>query len=363
MKPRRGRLPVYARFRVFLSIACFPLLARAQISAARQFELSGDLPAAEQAYEAELKLRPAAATWLRLGLVRHLQNKFEPAIPALREALRLDPSLWNAHLFLGICLYRTNRFEPAAAELAAASRQAPAEGPGRDEIDYWLGASRIAARKPLSGLQSIEKLLARNPRHTAALELAARAYADLGSAIWNDVAERFFESPAGYEVHGHALESDGNLAGAIEAYRRSVALKPGRPGPRLEIGRLLLRQGAADEALAELRRELDLSPGDPEASYQAGLALSQLGRYGEAAPLLEAAGRWAGGNAEPLLALAQVHLALGNPARAAEAARKAVGIAPESEAAHELLVTALRESGFEESAEEEKSRWRRRAGK
>src|SRR5262249_57245283 len=84
-----------------------------QVPAARQAELSGDLPAAEKAYENELKVRPTAGTWQRLGLVRHLQNNFEAAIPALREATRLDPSLWTSHLFLGICLYRTNQFAQA----------------------------------------------------------------------------------------------------------------------------------------------------------------------------------------------------------------------------------------------------------
>ena len=175
------------------------------LSSARQAELAGDFPAAEKAYEEELKSRPSADTWQRLGLIRHLQSRFSAAIPAFREALRLNPSLWTSRLFLGMCLYRLNNFQEARLELERAGREVPSGDPGRDEIDYWLGATLIALKQPLAGLASVERVLARRNSRLDALELAVKAYADLGSNLWNGVAERSFESAAGYEVHGHAL--------------------------------------------------------------------------------------------------------------------------------------------------------------
>src|SRR2546430_14813003 len=130
-----------------------------QLQVARQAERAGTPPAAEKAYENELKVRPAAGTWQRLGLVRHLQNTFDAASQAFREATRLDPSLWTSHLFLGICLYRTNQFAQALSALEKAQRGAPRNQPGEDELDYWLGATRIALKRPLAGLQSLERLL------------------------------------------------------------------------------------------------------------------------------------------------------------------------------------------------------------
>src|SRR5262249_54512877 len=152
-------------------------------------------------YEQELLSRPSADTWQRLGLTRHLQSKFGLAIPAFREALRLNPSLWTSRLLLGMCLYRVNNFHEAQGELERAEREAPADDSGRDEIDYWLGATLIALKQPLAGLTRIERLLVRNPSRADALHLAVRTYADLGSSLWNQVAERHFESAAGYEVH------------------------------------------------------------------------------------------------------------------------------------------------------------------
>jgi len=304
---------------------------------ARRAELAGDFAAAEKAYELELAERPSAETWQRLGLTRHLQSKFAAAIPAFREALRLDGKLWTSRLFLGMCLYRVNQFAEAQAELERAQREVPADNPGRDEIDYWVGATLIARKQPLDGLAAIERLLARRPSRTDALELAVQTYAELGSNLWNQVAERSFDSAAGHEVHGHALEAEGKAEAALEAYRRSKALNPRRAGPGIAIGRMLLSQGKPAEAMAEVESELKLNPADPRACYYAGLAAIQLGKMKEAAPLLECADRWATYDPEPAIALAQVYLAAGRREEAESAVRRAQTLAPGSTAARELL--------------------------
>lgn len=212
-----------------------------------------------------LQAPPATADgWLKLGLTHHLRNDYATAMKAFQQALRLSPSLWTAHLFLGIGRYKTNQFQPALDSLAAADRLAPKFGPGRDEIDFWLGATRIALKQPLAGLKDLERLLARQPNHGDALPLAARTYAELASAVWNDVAERYPDSAPGWDVHGHALESEGNFPAALEAYRQARAINPKRPGPGVSMARLLLREGKKEEAAAALREELNLAPGDAE---------------------------------------------------------------------------------------------------
>jgi len=269
-------------------------------------------------------------------LTRHLQGKCDTAIPAFREALRLDPKRWPSHLFLGICLYRTNLFPAALQELETATGLAPASNPGRDDLDYWLGACRIALKQPLAGLASLERLLARNPGHVEALQLAAQTYSETASQLWNRVAEERFESGPGLEIHGHAMEAEGNIAAALDTYRQSSAVDPKRPGPHAALGRLLLFQGKPADAIASLTRS-----NQPESAYFTGLALIQLGRNAEAAPYLETAVQWAGHDAEPAIALAQVYLALGQKDKAAEAARRALALAPASRVARELLDSAV----------------------
>ena len=310
------------------------------LPSARQAETAGDFATAEKIYEVEVARHPTAEGWQRLGLTRHLQNKFESAAPAFREAIRLSPALWTSRLFLGICLYRTNDFKSAREELVQAERLSKQGEPGREEVEYWLGATLIALKQPLAGLQWIERLLARAPGRVDALQLAAQAYADLGSGLWNQVAETKPDSAAGYEIDGHALEAEGNTAAALDAYRRSQSLNPRRPGPGAAMGRLLLQTGKAGEARTVLARELSLNPHDPDASYYAGLAALQMGQTAEAAKLLETAVAWARVDAEPAIALAQVYLAMGRREAAAEAARTALLLAPGSTPARELLAAA-----------------------
>lgn len=265
--------------------------------------LPGDVAAQEQFYEKRVRETPTADLWQRLGLTRHLQNRYRDAIPAFREAVRLDPNLWTAHLFLGIGLYRTNDFPSSLVSLENAERLAPKGHAGRDEIDYWLGASRIALKQPLRGLQALERLLARSPTNLEALELATQSYIDLGTSLWNEVAEETFETPQGYEIHAHALEDGQNRLGAVEAYRTSRVLDPERAGPRLGIARILLDQAKPAEALALLKEELALSL-DPMALLLAGRAAAQTGDRENAERWLTEAILWPATRSEASAALA-----------------------------------------------------------
>jgi tetratricopeptide (TPR) repeat protein len=299
-----------------------------------------------------------AEEWQRLGLTRHLQNQYAEAIPAFRRALRLNPRLWTADLFLGVGLYRTNQFREALAALERASRGA--SGAGRDEVDYWLGATRIALRQPLAGLQALESLLARQPNHADALELAARTYRDFSSALWNDVAEHHFETPQGYHVHGFALEGEGDAEGALEAFGRAQTLAATRPGPGREIGRIQLQRGQVAKARAVLDGEAVLAPVDPGTQHLRGLTALREGRLDDAVRALEIAVRWSSFDAEPATALAQALLGRQQFREAAAAAARAVELAPDSLAAHELLIAALTQGEDRQLAEAESVRWQQR---
>ena len=184
-----------------------------------------------------------------------------------------------------------------------ADRLAPPEHAGRDEIDYWLGASQIALKRPLRGLQNLERLLARNPRHLEALELATQTYIDLGTNLWNEVGDESPETAPGYEIYGHALEDRQNRRGAIEAYAASRSLDPERPGPPVGIARILLAEAKPQEALEVLEPALTLAL-DPRVMLLAGQAAAQLGNRLQAERWLEAAQQWSATKWEAAAALA-----------------------------------------------------------
>lgn len=321
---------------------------------------AGDLGAVEREAAALVQAQPSAINWQKLGLARYLQNKYIPAIGALREAVSRDSTLWTSHLFLGVSLYRVNQFSAAVTSLERAGQLAPTIAQGRDDVDYWLGATYIALRRPLRGLQSLEQLLARNPRHSEALQLSTETYAETASALWNRVAERAFDSAAGQEVHGYALESEGNRQAALEAFRRSRELAPRRPGPGAALGRILLSDGQTLVAREVLVQEMKLDPVSPEAHLYWGLLELRENKPDQALAPLKWAMEWLPHSEEPPLALCQAYLALGDPPNAVRAARMAIAADSGSVAAHELLLAALSAAGDGPGSEVEKQRWAQR---
>lgn len=206
----------------------------AHVAAASKAERSGDLVLAEREYEKALSVRPDAAIYERLGLVRHLQNEFSAAIPAFAQSLKLQPERWASRLFLGIDLYRTNDFVRALAELKRADKLQP----NNFEVQFWLGATHLALKQFMPGLEILEKLLQQQPANLEILRLLAENCDALGATLLNHVADAYPNTPAGLEVHAQALEFEGANDAALEVYRDLQRRDPNRPGIKEAIERL-----------------------------------------------------------------------------------------------------------------------------
>lgn len=210
------------------------------LAAARRAEQAGQFASAELIYEELLSGRPDPELYQRLGLVRHMQNKFIPAAEAFRQALKLSPGLWGSHLFLGIDLYRLNQFEKADIELAAANRLRPNE----PEILFWSGATKLARHDYMAGFEILENVLERDPTNTEVLRMLAESYATFGTSLLNGVGNRYPNSVPGLIVQGKAFEFEGAYGPAKDAYQAALALAPDRPGVREAVARVDTRMKA-----------------------------------------------------------------------------------------------------------------------
>jgi tetratricopeptide (TPR) repeat protein len=204
------------------------------LSAAHRAEQAGDFAAAEAIYVQLVSHRPDAQLYQRLGLVRHMQNKFNSAAEAFEQAVKLDASLWSSHLFLGIDLYRMNQFDAADTHLAIANRLHP----GEPEIMFWSGATKLARHDFMAGFETLESILERNPSNSEVLRMLAESYASFGTSLLNEVGEKYANSPAGLIVQGKAFEFEGAYGPALDSYRAALTLAPGRPGLRESINRI-----------------------------------------------------------------------------------------------------------------------------
>ena len=205
-----------------------------ELAEAHNAEVARNYALAESIYVRVVKEHPDAEIWQRLGLVRHLQNKFQEASVAFQSALRLNPKLWSSHLFLGIDYYRSNRFDDALVHLREADRL----NPNVQETQFWLGATELALHQYWAGLETLESVLKKDPGNTEVLRLLAEAYAEFGTKMLNSVGEKYPDSAAGLEVEGKAFEFEGNYQAALDAYVKAATKDPALPGIREAIARV-----------------------------------------------------------------------------------------------------------------------------
>lgn len=203
------------------------------VDAAQKAQAAGDFRTAETEYVEALKGREDWELFQRLGLVRHLQNKYAQAITALEQAVHLNPDAWGAQLFLGIDCYRTNQF---ARGLDALRRSARIQ-PNQPEVQFWLGVTYIALDRYLDGLQILDELSQAQKPQLEALRILAQSSSDYSIQLHNRITKEAPESAWAHRVHGMALEDAGFCDQAVVEYRRALELKPDMAGIRDSITR------------------------------------------------------------------------------------------------------------------------------
>lgn len=249
-------------------------------------------------YRQAVALDPGhSAAYTGIGNVLLDQNKLDEAVAHHQKAVALDPRNARSHHGLGIARRRQGRTE----EALACYRRAVALDPGSAKMHNSLGNVLLDLNRPDEAAASYETAVALDPR-------SAKAHGGLGRAL--HVKGRPEEALARFRK---ALELDPTLAPAraglvnaliaraaglgrrerwdeaVRDYREALRLRPDHADAHLQLGRLLRRQGAADEAIGVYKDALKNAQ-----AWAAGSAPRHLGRIQrELYALLSAAGRHA----------------------------------------------------------------------
>ncbi len=199
----------------------------------------------------------ACTARLQEGSRRLQSGEFAVAVENFTAALELCPGDVQAWFLLGTA-------QRAAGDLAAAQatfEQLSAAHPDAPNGPFGLGQVQLLNDDAAAAEASLREALRRDPEY-------ARAWFYLGSA----------------------LRAQQRTDAAADAYRQALRRNPtGRPSA-LALARILLAAGDGEEALAVLRPVGRTFPNDPQVVPLASAALAQLGRFDEAAEMLDAAG-------------------------------------------------------------------------
>ena len=315
---------------------------------------------AEKAFEKLRQLEPTMAeVHANLGLIYFQERKFEQAIPALRQALKLKPGLTKSDNLLAMSLSEIGHYSEAAPGLDKCLHHST-----DIEIKRMCG---LELQRAYTGLKkddkAVEVAMQLNrlfPDDPEILYQTGKIYGNFAFLTMEKLAQVAPTSVWKHLAAAEAHESQGSYDQAITEYNEVLKLEPQRPGIHYRIGRSLLgrywqRHSAEDLAAAEkeFEQELQIDPANANSAYELGELRRKANRFDEAQRYFEQALQHYPDFPEAQLGLAAVLQAKKLNKQAVIHAQRAVAIDPENEVGWYRLAQIQKALG--NNAEQEKA--------
>jgi tetratricopeptide (TPR) repeat protein len=310
---------------------------------------------AAQAYEKLRQLAPnTAEVHARLGLIYFQQGRFEQAVPALRQAIKLKAAMPNVDLLLAMSLSELGQYLEALAALEKGFKRATDPALKR--------ASGLQLERTYTGLQQDDKavevaleLTRLYPKDPEVLYHSGRLFANYAYLSTVKLADVAPDSLWLHLAAGETNESQGQWDAALRDYREVLSIDPNRPGVHFRIARALLaraQQSTTDttseaEALKEFEQELRLDHTNANAAYEAGEINRKAARFDRALELFSTAVQYYPDFEDALVGLGRTLVSLGRPAEALPNLQKAIALNALNEVAWYQLSVAYKSLGNE----------------
>ena len=177
----------------------------------------------------------------------------------------------------------------------------------------------------------------------------SRTYRDTETCFRNVVAKNP-NSPTAHNNLGNVLRRNGAFDQAVEQYRQAIQIDPTYQFARVNLGVTLVQKGEPASAIPLLQEALRKNPNDPKASYGLGSALAQTGWPDEAIICYKHALALQPDFVDAHTNVANLLLERGDSENAMLHYRKAVELQPNSPMTHYNLAVALRRNGDSDGA-------------
>lgn len=251
------------------SLEVRPDLTGARMNLARLHLARGELPLAAVQLDTALALSPeAAGVYVHLGRLRQREGNVEAAALAYQRAIELDPESAAAWNNLGLLREELGDRAGGRAALRRATQVDPSFAEA--QVNLRLLETRLAGRDPRL---TYEDLLADFPEEGGlwkahGRELLRRGETATARDALEEAARLKPRDPETLSMLATARRLDGDLDGAIEAYRAAIALGPSA-ALYTNLASAHAAGGRADSARIALEAALKLDPGSERA--RAGL--------------------------------------------------------------------------------------------
>jgi len=299
-------------------------------------------------FRAIVALNPSNVDALaNLGVLLFFQGAYADAIPELRGALKLQPTLSRIQALLGIAEKRTGDVEAARGDLEKAFPDVQEE---KIRIDTGMELIEIESRagdldKAAGIVTDLRKL---DPTNEALLYTAYRIHSDLAAESLLSLSIVNPNSARMQQALAHELAKRGNTAEAIEHYRAALKLDPTLPGLHFELADMLRTQstaGGQEEAEREYKAALEANPLDEQSECRLGDIALRSSDFKQAFDRFSHAVKLQPGDPEASIGLAKALISMNQPEKAEALLQHALQLDPTSAVAHFRLGTIYRQSG------------------
>jgi predicted Zn-dependent protease len=240
--------------RFLLGLVCAAALAPAQedpaIKAQRAKALMGAGKFLEAAvlYEQLVREIPEnPGLLMNLGMALHMAGDDRKAIPHLVAAVKLQPQMIPAQLFLGASYLRTG--EPASA-IPHLENVVTAQ-PGYDEARRMLADALFAARRLEQAATHYRKLAESASRDPQIWHALGRIYERLSQSAFETLAKAAPDSAQHLAILAEARFHQQQYSASFYLFRQALERNPKMPGIRQAVAEIYRKTGHADWAAKE----------------------------------------------------------------------------------------------------------------
>lgn len=191
---------------------------------------------------------------LNYGMALHMAAKDSEAIAPLEAALKIDPKISPAQLFLGASYLRTG--QPAKA-LPLLEKFA-AVMPDHVEARQMLVDAATLSGQPQRALPHLQKLLQLQPRQPALWYRLGRTYEEAAQAEFARLEKLYPESGPFFALLGASRNKTNQRRAAFFFYRKALEKSPTLRGIRPAIAEIYRADGRPEWALHEEALEAKL---------------------------------------------------------------------------------------------------------
>jgi tetratricopeptide (TPR) repeat protein len=290
-----------------------------------------------------------------LGVLLFFQDAFSDAIPNLRAALKLQPSLWKIEALLGIAEKRTGDLKSARNDF---EKSFPRLTEKKFRIDTDMELIELYSNTDdLDKAAAIVSVLRElDPTNVEIIYAAYRIYSDLTDESRLSLSVAGPKSARMYQMMAHELARQGKADEAIENYREALKIDPRLQGVHFELAEMLNNSstvGGPEEAEREYKAALEVNPFDEKSEFRLGEIAASRGDLKEASNRYSRALQLKPDDPEANLGLAKVLMSMNQSEKAERLLKRAIQLDPTIAVVHFRLSTIYRQTGRANDAKRE----------